>query len=122
MGCGQASNNEMAIHYARERVKERLKAPTQADFIDTKLVAGREDTCYVAWVTVDAPNSFGVKLRQNYLVSLKMKGDSVFWNRDYVVQESSGPPTQDEVWGAAVLNGIYLKGMEGVAAKTKHKK
>jgi len=58
-----------AKYDGEELIKKFLKAPTQAKFSDRELVEQLENFALVS-MTVDAPNSFGVMLRQRWCAIL----------------------------------------------------
>jgi hypothetical protein len=61
-------------------VKDRLKAPSTADFGDRD-VSGSAGT-YTVTSTVDADNSFGAKLRSNYTCQVHESADGKNWVLD----------------------------------------
>lgn len=60
----------------REFIKDRLKAPSTADFERENLdhVIMQSSDTYLVSMRVDAENSFGVKLRGDYLCTIKKSG------------------------------------------------
>lgn len=73
----QRDNSTMAHIQCKEFVKERLKAPSSADFAFLDYTATKlTDNQYVIRSYVDAQNSFGAKLRNSYTCSVKWNGSS----------------------------------------------
>jgi hypothetical protein len=67
----------------KEIVSEKLIAPSQADFSDRKLIE-QERNFALNSVVVDAPNAFGVKLRQTWCVVVRFdppRGETYAWHR-----------------------------------------
>ena len=62
---------------AEKRIERMLKAPTQAAFTLVEATATGKERWTVKY-QVDAPNSFGVMLRQNYSVGVFCKDGTVY--------------------------------------------
>lgn len=58
---------------AKDYVRSKMKAPSQTDVRDWDIIYSKPPLYFVA-VTVDAPNSFGVKLRESYTVLVRSGG------------------------------------------------
>lgn len=58
-------------------VRERLKAPSSAEFSRSAAIAPREEGGYLIRGSVEAQNAFGVKLRRNYLCAVDPAGQVV---------------------------------------------
>ncbi|MES9636699.1 hypothetical protein [Megasphaera elsdenii] len=54
---------------AQNTVKDRLKAPSTADFDNIKVVKSKDGSVLITG-TVDAQNSFGAKLRKGFMVTV----------------------------------------------------
>lgn len=66
--------HKKAFIIAKDFVKQKLKAPSTADFNDDYYWGSVFDDTYIIRSTVDAQNSFGAKLRNKWSVKLKFKG------------------------------------------------
>jgi len=75
-GGGGGRNEGMAKVMCDHFIKDRLKAPSSADFsgIFSTTITGSGDD-YTVVGTVDAENSFGAKLRSNYTCEVHDSGD-----------------------------------------------
>jgi len=83
-----------AIVLARKIVKEKLLAPTTATF-DNEKVLERKGNLFLVYMTVDAQNVFGAKVRWHYLVVLEVLPDGTYYyNRTYAAQRLSEPPNE----------------------------
>lgn len=85
-------NARDAPYVAKQVLESRFKAPSQVEILDRKLLAQKENFALVS-VVVDAPNSFGVKLRSRWCYILKYlppRGDKFVWNDALGVWECSG--------------------------------
>lgn len=73
-----ASKSEDAYFMSQEFLKKRLKAPATAKFPDYSeaYVHYLGDSIYTVVAYVDAQNTFGALLRNNYHCSLKYEGDN----------------------------------------------
>lgn len=60
------NNSAVAIRHCEDAIKERLKAPSTAEFDSTAAGSGT----WTVTGTVDAENSFGAKLRSTYQCSV----------------------------------------------------
>lgn len=82
-GIDAATMKWSACTTAQRFVAERLKAPSQASFEDClgPLQIAREADAWVLTSWVDAPNSFGAKLRTPYRITLQptIAGTSITW-------------------------------------------
>jgi hypothetical protein len=58
-------------------IRERLKAPSSADFSSSVAIAPREEGGYVVRGSVDAQNAFGAKLRRIYVCAVDAAGGVV---------------------------------------------
>ena len=83
-----------AYTYCEERIKEGLKSPSTADFsMDFDIVEleprDKADRSFLATGAVDAQNSFGAMLRNNFacVMSAKKSGDEWTWRYDEVSME-----------------------------------
>lgn len=68
---------------AQQAIEKFLKAPSQAKFSDEELIEQNENFVLVS-ATVDAPNSFGVMLRQKWCAVLRFeppRGDNFMWDK-----------------------------------------
>ena len=54
---------------AQDAVKNKLKAPSTADFDNLKVVKSKDGSVLISG-TVDAQNSFGAKLRRGFMVTV----------------------------------------------------
>ncbi len=63
-----------AFIIAKDFVKQKLKAPSSADFNDDYYWGSAFNDTYIIRSTVDAQNSFGAKLRNKWTVKLRFKG------------------------------------------------
>ena len=65
-----------AYAYSKELVREKLKSPLSADFplYDSSFVTKKRDT-YTVIAYVDAKNSFGTKVRTNYVADIIFTND-----------------------------------------------
>lgn len=81
-GSGKSKNtpadeSSMAHIQCKEFVRGRLKAPSSAEFTFLDFAATKYgDNNYVIRSYVDAQNSFGAKLRNSYVCSVKWNGGS----------------------------------------------
>ncbi len=100
------SPESTAKSVAKELVKESLKAPSMAKFVDAEIIDKRGEL-YMVKVTMDAQNSFGAMIRGNFLVVVGVNASEP--NRcnyypDFAVQEVSTPPTDREIIVVKSLN------------------
>lgn len=73
-GCGGSGDRGYsAEYYCKEFVKDRLKAPSTADFAVSHTGVGPQ---YHVSGTVDAENSFGAKIRSDFTCVVRDEGDS----------------------------------------------
>lgn len=88
--CGGSSSPEPAAEYpkdskewlsraeiiSRNFVKERLKAPSTAEFPSSGYISkySQKEDCYYVVSHVDAQNAFGAMLRQRWAVKVKYTG------------------------------------------------
>jgi hypothetical protein len=112
--------------YAGEEVvKEFLKAPTQAKFSERELVRQNDNFALVR-MTVDAPNSFGVMLRQTWcavVVFQPPRGEHFQWNKTFGGWPCEGDMGDDKIlmreaaanWPGASeeLSGRHPRGKRG---------
>lgn len=92
---------------AVEIVRNRAIAPSQVDVVSKSLVEAKDNFAF-AYVVIDAPNPFGVKLRKGYCVILHFvppRGASYAWNKTAGVVECNGPPDTDTAWAMKMANG-----------------
>jgi len=72
----QSDHSSMAYIQCKDYVKDRLKAPSSADF---PFLADRitkvSDNHYIVESHVEAQNSFGVKLRSDYYCDIELVGE-----------------------------------------------
>lgn len=89
---------------AEEFVKNTLKSPSTAKFVDNKMVY-KKDHNYIVFVSVDAQNSFGATLRENYMVAFTLDANNKLnWDDKFGMQKASPNPSPEEVAAMAVLN------------------
>lgn len=97
-----------AKYAAQEIIGKRLKAPSQAKFVTKELVEASENFALV-YLEVDAPNSFGVRLRQSYCVVLNFDpptGETYRWSNVMgVVSCEHGSPDEDTRYALKLANG-----------------
>ncbi|MFN3650097.1 MAG: hypothetical protein ACK47B_11005 [Armatimonadota bacterium] len=74
---------------SREFVRDQLKAPATASFADYEegQVTSSDGVTFFVRSQVDAQNSFGAKLRHNYVCRLKRRGSYDFQLIDLDIQE-----------------------------------
>lgn len=69
---GSSDSPESTAKFAAEKlVKDKLKAPSTANFIGAEIIDKKDDP-YLVKVTADAQNSFGAMIRGNFLVVVKV--------------------------------------------------
>lgn len=113
--------------YAAEQVLAGvLKAPTQAKYSDRKLMR-QEGNFALASVTVDAPNSFGVRLRSRWCYILKYeppRGARFTWNKIFGVWDCSGGIDETALLTRMAGSGWPGSGekLEATRPKKKNKK
>lgn len=74
LACGPHKIDKTdAITTAQQFVKEQLKAPTTASFSEDAW-HDNGDSTYVVSGKVDAQNSYGAKIRQDYIVKMQYLG------------------------------------------------
>ncbi len=70
-----------AVYYAEKPILEQLKAPTMAKFSDRELIDIKDGYAFVR-MKVDAPNSFGVMLREEYCAVVCLESaDKFSWRK-----------------------------------------
>lgn len=92
---------------AQEIVGKRLKAPSQAEFVEAEVMDTLENYALV-YLVVDAPNSFGVKLRAGYCVVLWYQlpdGKNFLWNKQTSVVTCDDKPDVDAIYALKLVNG-----------------
>jgi hypothetical protein len=91
------NNDSGAIVVAKKIVKERLLAPTTASFNNEK-VLDRKGNLFLVYMTVDAQNVYGAKIRSYYLVVLEVTSDGTYYDsRTFAAQELREPPDSMEI-------------------------
>jgi len=106
LGSSKISPESTAKSAAEELVKDTLKSPSTANFIDTEVI-GKKDELFMVKVTVDAQNSFGAMIRGCFLVVVEVnasKPNRYSYSPDFAVQEVSNPPTDREIIVVKLLN------------------
>ena len=63
-----------ARYRAKDFIRENLKAPSTAKFVDCE-IAESKDTCFIVYAEVDAQNSFGANIRNYFLVYIEANGE-----------------------------------------------
>lgn len=71
---GSGGDSYGAEDSCKEWVKDKLKAPSTADFSDVK-VDGPDSGPWVVTGQVDAENGFGAMLRTGWLCDVRLEGD-----------------------------------------------
>lgn len=102
-----SSHEDKVQELAQKALLTKLKSPSTAKFVETKLLVNKKPY-YIVYVSVDAQNSFGAVLRENYMVALTEENNKLNLGDLYGVQTCSSTPTSDEVAAMAVLNGFKL--------------
>jgi hypothetical protein len=93
---------ERAKNSAKTLVLNNLKAPSTANFAESKILH-QQHPWYQVLVFVDAQNSFGAYIRNSFVCTLKLEeGDKFTYNRVAGVQEMD----QSMISLAGVLEGI----------------
>lgn len=77
------STREDAIYASMELLKQKLKAPSTADFPSVSkarysIEMINDETIYVVSSYVDAQNSFGAMIRTNYTIKMRKSGDKYY--------------------------------------------
>lgn len=67
--------NDSCIYLAEKAVKEKLKAPSTATFSNIQVVNAEYGYCLVKG-SVDAQNSFGAKINNNFTVEIESDGEA----------------------------------------------
>jgi hypothetical protein len=89
---------------AENLVKAQLKSPSTAEFQDEKVLE-RSSDYFLVYISVDAENSFGTKLRSQFLVVCQMSdGTHYQYDKQNAVQSCQNPPTDDEIAMTKTLN------------------
>jgi len=96
------------VRYAAQAIlKDRLKAPSTASFVSQSVAWHSGDRWLVA-LSVDAENSFGARIRSNYLVALRVDpsdASQYFHSPSRAVLEIDGKtPTDVELRAARIAN------------------
>ena len=60
---------------AKYFIRENLKAPSSAKFVECEIVESK-DTCFIVYAEVDAQNSFGANIRNYFLVYIETNGEN----------------------------------------------
>lgn len=89
-GCFNESDNKKVEHkIAQQLIGEGLKSPSSASFRSFHTLYEKTDSKYHYFIVkaeVDAPNSFGVMLREKYCAAFKVivndEEGKFTWNRD----------------------------------------
>lgn len=67
--------NSQIFYFAKDQIKQRLKAPSSAEFSDDyNLQGSKSDSIYQVKSTVESQNSFGAQLRSYYMIKMKYVG------------------------------------------------
>jgi hypothetical protein len=91
------NNDSGAIVLAKNIVKEKLIAPTTASF-DNEKVLDRKTNLFLVYMTVDAQNIYGAKVRSYYLVVLEVLSNGTYhYNPTFAAQALSEPPDSMEI-------------------------
>ena len=86
---GSDSGNDDEVNAIAARMqcedwlKEQLKAPSSAKFVDTRVTGG--PTSWTVSGQVDAQNSFGAMIRGSWTCSIRLEGD--YWRGSASLQE-----------------------------------
>jgi hypothetical protein len=99
------NNYSGAIFYAKKIVKEGLVSPTTATF-DNEKVLERDGNLFLVYMTVDAQNYFGAKIRKHYLVVLEVLPNGThYYSRTGAAQELDEPPNEITIYATKLANG-----------------
>jgi hypothetical protein len=96
-----------ATSAAKQVLSERFKAPSQVEYLDRRLRLVKDNFALVS-VTLDAPNSFGVKLRSNWCYILEFlppRGKEFTWNKDLGVWQCSEHVDRDDLLARQAVVG-----------------
>jgi len=74
-----------AFIHSQQPVKQRLRAPSTAEFPSFYFQIYRDGDTFTVRSHVDAQNSFGAKLRKQYICTLKYKGGDIASPQNWVV-------------------------------------
>ena len=77
--CGGRDGKVLAKFYAQDFVRDRLKAPSTAEFPSDGSAAHMGNCKFLASGNVDAENGFGAKIRSTYVVELKYEPKDDKW-------------------------------------------
>jgi hypothetical protein len=85
------TNKFGAFNASQEFIKQTLKAPGTAKFAkswdeDVKMIYEPGTGNYITYIWVDAQNSYGALLRNNFKVTLKLSDDKQQWKLIDIVQ------------------------------------
>lgn len=108
-GC--ASKEYVAESCANIIVSENLKSPSTADFHNHRVIR-EKDGEFLVFVSVDAANSFGAKVRTHFLVIAIPDFDNSGWfsvkcnhRKNASAIQCSNSPTESEIMLIGELNG-----------------
>lgn len=90
--CGDNQPNSptklSALVMSQELVKQKLKAPSTAEFgATTDDVQQLNDSTFIVNGFVDSENTFGAKLRSNYSATIIFKNDGTAYSNDITLIE-----------------------------------
>lgn len=92
--CGTSKSE--VISAARSIVSDNLKAPSTATFSNETIVDEDNYGRYCVYLSVDAQNSFGSYIRNNYYVVLRIDGDMYYWSQYFAVHSVDSQNSYDE--------------------------
>lgn len=102
-----ATTRSEAKYAAREIVRKRMKAPSQASFPESEVLETSENYALV-YLVVEAPNVFGVRLQRGYCVVVQFqppRGNEYAWHRAAGAVECEGHPDEAAAWSIKAANG-----------------
>jgi hypothetical protein len=112
-----------AKYCAKSILSKRFKAPTQVEFSERTLIEQEKNFALVS-VVVDAPNSFGVKLRSTWCYIVRFeppRGEKFVWDTNWGVWECSRPADRTDVLGRKAAVG-WPGAQEALEAEARTKR